>query len=355
MASPPSWVAIAHLADAAADRHPGIHGDGVLELAGLGRYGVQIFFVLSGLVIAHSIANGRYSFGYLGRFASRRFVRLDLPYWSVIALEVGLLWLSGKVMIEYSRELPPAAQLLANAFYLQRYLGYEDILPVFWTLCYEVQFYLVLVVSLVLLTKLRDAGLTAKQTRLVAGVVPALSFCGSLSIFLGLLPMPHPGLFIDRWYQFSLGVVTYLYFRRYCALGPTFWSVALCVAAGLLFGATNYRTTSALFTAATAVAILASCRFPWWRAPLTGPTMKFLGRISYSLYLLHLAVGWRTKVLVRELFGTSYSTAAAYVAFAVGLAVSIFAAGIMYVLGERPAIEFARRIRLPQQPELQRA
>lgn len=343
-------VAIGHLAGAAEDKHPGILGPGVMELAEYGRYGVQIFFVLSGFVIAHSVATGSYSFGYLARFVGRRFVRLDLPYWSVIALEILLLWLSGMVMVQYTRDLPSAPQILSNAFYLQQYLGYDHILPVFWTLCYEVQFYLVFVLSLVLLTKLRNAGATARTTRIIASAALAISFCWSLSIYLGLSTMPHRGLFVDRWFQFALGVVTYLYYRNYCNWVPVAAGAALCVVGGLIFGADDYRVTSTLLTAATSVAILASLRFSWWNSLLIGPTMQFLGWISYSLYLLHTCVGWRATVLTRELLGDSYSTATAYFAFAVGLTVSIVAAWIMYLLIERPAIHLARKIRLPQRP-----
>jgi peptidoglycan/LPS O-acetylase OafA/YrhL len=103
-----------------------------------------------------------------------------------------------------------------------------------------------------------------------------------------------------------------------------------------------------LLTAGTGLAILASLRVGWWNALLTGPKMQFLGRISYSLYLLHLCVGWRTVVLIRELLGTSYSTVYAYAAFAIGMAVSIAAASVMYMLIERPSIALARKIRLPQ-------
>lgn len=76
--------------------------------------------------------------------------------------------------------------------------------------------------------------------------------------------------------------------------------------------------------------------------------MQFLGRISYSLYLLHLCIGWRVVVLVRELFGDSYSTSHAYVAFVIGMIASIVSAALMYLLIERPSISFARKIRLPQ-------
>lgn len=344
-------VAIGHLADAAQDKHPGILGPGVMELADFGRYGVQIFFVLSGFVIAHSVAGGAFSFSYLGRFAARRFVRLDLPYWSVIAFEILLLWLTGLVMVQYLRDLPGIPQILANAFYLQQFLGYKHILPVFWTLCYEVQFYLVLVLSLVLLTKLRNAGTGDRMVRTIATVALALSFCWSLSIYLGLAPNPSRALFIDRWFQFALGVVTYLFYRNYCGWLPIAAVMTLSIAGGLMFGADNYRVTSTILTAATGLAILGSLWLPWWNALLIGPTMQFLGRISYSLYLLHTVIGWRATALTRELIGSQYSTVAAYFAFFVGLGASIFGAWVMYVLIERPAVNIARKIRLPRRGE----
>jgi len=341
-------VAISHIAHAAADKHPGIFGPRVEELADIGRYGVQIFFVLSGFVIAHSVATGAYSFGYLGRFAGRRFLRLDLPYWSVLGLELLLLWVSGMVMVQYMRDLPPLAQILSNAIYMQEFLGYEHILPVFWTLCYEVQFYLVFVLSLVLLTKLRETGVSQQTTRNIGAAALAISFCWSLAIYLGRLPMFHQALFIDRWFQFSFGVITYLYYRQRCSGLWVVAACAACVIGGLAFGINSYRVASTLLTAGTALAILASMRVAWWSSLLTGPTMQFLGRISYSLYLLHLCVGWRTTVLIRELLASRYTTAWAYVAFATGIAVSIVAAWIAHAAVEQPAIKLARRIRLPQ-------
>lgn len=341
-------VVIGHLADAAEDKHPGILGPGVIDIADFGRYGVQIFFVLSGFVIAHSVSAGAYSFGYLGRFVGRRFVRLDLPYWSVIAMEVCLLWLSGMVAAQFVRELPSFSQIAANAFYVQSFVGEKHILPVFWTLCYEVQFYLVFVLSLVLLTKLREAGASQSATRTLGATALGLSFCWSLSIYLGLLPTPHQALFVDRWFQFGLGVITYLYYRNLCSWVPVVAALALCGFGGAIFGHDAYRTTSTLFTVATSIAILASLRFSWWNSLLIGPGVQFLGRISYSLYLLHVAIGWRATVVVREVLGAHYTTLTAYLAFFVGVGVSVLGSWIMYLLIEGPAIKLARRIRLPQ-------
>src|SRR5262245_44222872 len=53
-----------------------------------GFLGVEIFFVISGFVIAFSVRDGNYTPGYLFRFCLRRSIRLDPPYWATIALEL---------------------------------------------------------------------------------------------------------------------------------------------------------------------------------------------------------------------------------------------------------------------------
>ena len=59
--------------------------DSMRQLAGGGHFGVNVFFVLSGFVIARSVRDGSMTPAYLGRFTLRRSVRLDPPYWSAIA------------------------------------------------------------------------------------------------------------------------------------------------------------------------------------------------------------------------------------------------------------------------------
>jgi peptidoglycan/LPS O-acetylase OafA/YrhL len=52
----------------------------------LGHFGVPIFFVLSGFVIALSLDGKPMSLEIIGRFILRRSIRLDLPYWTAIVL-----------------------------------------------------------------------------------------------------------------------------------------------------------------------------------------------------------------------------------------------------------------------------
>src|SRR5207247_2725414 len=57
--------------------------------------GVDVFFVLSGFVIAFSMDGQTANVGYAGNFILRRSLRLDPPYWVAMALMIGyflVLW-----------------------------------------------------------------------------------------------------------------------------------------------------------------------------------------------------------------------------------------------------------------------
>ena len=99
----------------------------------IGYVGVTVFFVLSGFVIAHSFDRRRVDAPSIGWFMIRRSVRLDPPYWASIAITLAVA----------RRALPSAAALLAHMFYLQDLLRMKPVSPIYWTLCLEIQFYLV--------------------------------------------------------------------------------------------------------------------------------------------------------------------------------------------------------------------
>ena len=82
-----------------------------------GNYGVQIFFVLSGFVIAYSIRQELITFSFIARFFVRRSIRLDPPYWITLILLTGLILLGPLVFNQGSQHVPSLKVFILNAFY----------------------------------------------------------------------------------------------------------------------------------------------------------------------------------------------------------------------------------------------
>jgi len=306
-----------------------------------GQFGVDIFFVLSGFVIAHSVSNGERSWRYLGRFGLRRSIRLDPPLWMTIFVEVVLIRIGLRLFPDLGTHLPSWSQIAANVTYTQGFLGIPDIEPVFWSLTYEVQFYIVLVGALVLLHRV------PRSRSLTPGLFIAV-FCYSLGIWLGAFPSPVRGLFIDRWFQFALGIAAWAVFMRHISKAQFAWLCVITACAIVALSPIPYRARS------TEVAVLAAVVMTFvsltgrLETTLSGPVIQFLGRISYSLYLIHLSVGWRFISVFQRQFGPELGPAMASAAFLGGVMLSVITAWLLYATLEAPSMRLARCIRLPR-------
>ena len=113
-----------------------------------GGRGVQLFFVISGFVIAYSLRDATRGSFSLKTFILRRAIRLDPPYWVAILVK----WTVGALQSLVTHKevwIPTAPNLLAHMFYLQDILGHGQMNAVFWTLCIEFQLYIVFAALLV--------------------------------------------------------------------------------------------------------------------------------------------------------------------------------------------------------------
>lgn len=297
-----------------------------------GRYGVAIFFALSGFVIAHSLRDATPTGGFLGRFVLRRALRLDPPYWLSIAVVLAVGLVSARVGGR-AYPLPSAAGIATHLFYLQVLLDVPEINPVYWTLTYEVQFYLVLAA---VLTAARAGA--ARRRWALPGAWAAM-FALAVAAALGLVATAR-GVFVGLWPAFFIGVLAYHAPRDRRAA-----TALLVLATAMLWsprdggGFSRYAAVTALVLAGALATGRAATALDW--RPL-----RFLGTISYSLYLLHNTITGATGFVLHRALGSGI--AADGVTLAAIVTASIAGAWLYWRLVERTAHRFSRRVKLPR-------
>jgi exopolysaccharide production protein ExoZ len=247
-----------------------------LELTSVGAAGVDIFFVISGFVMAYSTRN----FDNNGRlavqathFLQNRIIRIVPLYW------LALLWQAQGEII--SGAITPG--LIGDFFFIPRFLppDYMYIWPVLapgWTLNYEMFFYVLFGVAM----------LTAKARYVLMAVV----FMTLAT--LGLFIQSHNA--IIRFYtsplllEFMFGILLYRGRDYYAGLvsgniAPVVLMVGFIVLAipNQLFGGAIGRVVAdgipAAFIVGSAIIVFENKRLP---------SLQLLGDASYSIYITHI-------------------------------------------------------------------
>ncbi len=308
----------------------------------LGRVGVVIFFAISGFVIPASLSDAP---GAIKRFAVKRFFRLYPAYWVSVALAGGL------ALVIADRSDPTPLQLLANLTMLQEFLGVRSLQGLYWTLHVELVFYALCALAWVYGLGRSPAFLPAAVLAMAAGCVACLAlahlgggkdstahtagmYCLHLSIMFW-------GAIVRRWYDGASLRLTERVVLRGAVAG---WLALLGVAllgryGGWLPAASDYVRLGLSYPLAI-LAFLVALRV--WRRP--GAVMAYLGRISYSIYLLHPVVVIALFHLADAMQFDRFSSVGLLAIQCLVMLLSVLLAALCYRWVEDPAIEAGSRI-----------
>jgi peptidoglycan/LPS O-acetylase OafA/YrhL len=338
----------------------------------LGNFGVAIFFVLSGWVMFRPVLDNDALDGATpvptelraGRFWKRRFLRVYPAYWLALA----------GALVAF-RITPEPRELTSWLTLTHVYRGTNYVLsglPVAWTLCVEVSFYLVL--PLVVRLFWRHARRAGPRRALVALVavffaiawasrLAVLAAGGEARVALAWLPA-HLDWFafgfvlaaLERSWRGGHSVTRIARLARrpaVCAVA-TVGLLVVSGVAGLRYTLAAEPAWKLLLRAAVnglaAFVILLPAavnpRRGTFARLLTHPTVTFLGRISYGIYLWHVVVltEWVRHTDVGPL-GFARSSTRPLLLFVTVLSITIAIATMSYVLVERPLGRLGRRRR----------
>ena len=284
------------VAEAAGEAAPGL----MAWLYDYARIAVQVFLVVGGFLAARALAPlAEPAFSDPLGLIRRRYQRLAIPYLAALALAVLGAALARRWMVDDAIPAPPGFfQGLAHAFLLQGLLGYDSLSAGVWYVAIDFQLFALMVLVL-------WAGRHG-STRLGLPAIALVLVLALASLF---------GFNRDAaWDNWAI------YFFGSYGLGAAAWwasargrlaawlGVMATIAIAALVVDFRLRIAVAL---AVALALGFARRGGWLETWPRARVLGFLGRISYSVFLVHFPICLLANALFVRSGGTSSEAAMA--------------------------------------------
>ena len=247
-----------------------------------GHAGVDLFFVISGLIILYVHYRDVGAPRRLGHYVGRRFTRVMPTYWVALAITVLLA-------IEGGHALPSVADIAWSVSLLPSNRGL--LLDIAWTLRFELVFYAVF------------CALILNRTAGIA--VMALWLSLIVAVFIGGYSIPGvPGSLYGAFnLQFFLGMGAAYLLHNYDIPAPKMLLAVGIAAFALVAGAENvgvldgYTNAARLYYGLPAAAIVLGVALAGRTNALPIPSwLRVLGSASYSIYLFQfvfIGITWK--------------------------------------------------------------
>jgi exopolysaccharide production protein ExoZ len=304
--------------------------------SGIGATGVDVFFVISGFIMAHTCSRGpgaRESRGAASAgFLLKRCMRVIPLYWLATAISWRAELLHGAFSLDMAKDF-----LFVPRFFAPDIPRIWPKLIPGWTINCEMFFYLMFAVALFL---------SRQPLKLVLIMLCALTTTG---FFLQPNSAPAQLYTWSVFLEFAYGILLYLLYRGWTVTVPIAIRLAVfCTAAGALaYAARNnaYEYSQYRFLLYGLPALLIVWTGLYVSKSRELPLLKLLGDASYSVYLFHATIGIRLAVhllAVLRIAPTNWFSTAA--ALAIFMTISAGIGIAIYWFVERPLLDRLRAL-----------
>jgi peptidoglycan/LPS O-acetylase OafA/YrhL len=243
-------------------------------IGSVGYSGVDIFFVISGFVVAHTTLHQARTLQNAWTFSKRRLLRIYLGYWPFFALTLCITALYDSAALADMQLLP--------SFLLATIDARGMVLFVSWSLSFELLFYLIASASF------------AIPATVAAHVVRALG-AGILLLMIWTFGQKHGMrfVFLSCFLEFLAGMLIYIHRE---VLTNRWWiaPLALVTLTAFLMGghlhATNDSVRIFTFGVGAVALVMLAVLLEQSRVWIASKRITSFGDASYTLYLLHPAL-----------------------------------------------------------------
>lgn len=290
-----------------------------------GASGVDLFFIISGFVITHTLVKNTHI--NAGQFITRRIIRIVPLYWSLTIIFSLLLYFVPSAFQSYEFD---ANHTLASIFFIPQFV--KPVVYTGWTLNYEMYFYLVFSGALAI------AGSKAPKY---------LAIFLILSYAVGTICVDSTSAIIklvtsELLVEFSMGIgCCYLYSKGLrLSFGMALFSIFLGAISFFVLSEQPRLFSFGLPWLLIFIGVVFSRDLLLNMRPL-----RFLGDASYSIYLVHVftlpALHYVTRALAVDI---SFNTQLLFLFY---LAAGTLSGVICYVVFERPLTNALRAYTSP--------
>lgn len=304
------------------------------------RGGVQILLVISGFVIAYTLRKTWVSPSEVFTFIGRRLIRLVPAYWAAIA---AVILVDGLCRNRFDLPSPfegavSLQRVVAHMLFLQDISGHDPLGAGMWTLCIEMQFYLVAVISWGLAQHLFWRPNEVEPRPSALGLLTVFAPVAFVSLFHWRTVSSTDPYVIHFLWMFFLGMITWwtldgtVLTRIYAAVVAVALTNLVVDAEWRYENAVALSTSLAIFTAGCRNRLHVWLNWPW---------LQYFGKISYSLYLIHFPICHLITTAGWKWCGNEPTSLQAAVILSSAFVASLLGGSLMYLCVEAPSAKLA--------------